>query len=61
MTQEEFERNIENIMFEEGWQSKKGRTIKSSVVQQRRSINAIAKAIGLQKLTFERVKDLGFG
>ena len=61
MEQDVFEAHIGAIMYEEGWQTKKGCTIKSSIVNQRRAINIIAKALGLQKLTFERVKNLGFG
>lgn len=61
MNQAEFEDNLNTIMFNEGYMTKKGRLIKESVKHQRQAINALAKALGLQKLTLERVEELGFG
>ena len=52
---------IEIIMHEEGWQCKKERVIKSSVNNQRKAVNTIAKELGINKLSYEEVEALGFG
>ncbi len=61
MEQVEFESHIETIMYEEGWQTKKGQTVASSITNQRRAINKIAKALDLKPLNSERVIELSFG
>lgn len=50
--------NMGLIMQEEGWQVMKCRTIKSCLMSQRSSINAIAKACKIDKLSIEKVKSL---
>ena len=61
MDREEFIDHIERIMFHEGHQMKKGQNIASSIIVQRRAVNAIAKALGIDKLTSDEVKELGYG
>ncbi len=61
MDREQFIARIRTIMHEGAWQQKKGYTIQRSVNNQRRAINAIAKELGLEKLTFDEVNGLGWG
>ena len=46
------------ILREESWQCSKNRTIQSSIRNQRSSINAIAKAMNIRKLTKREVENL---
>ncbi len=57
----DFIAHIQMIMQEEGWQCKKGYSVKTCVRNQRSAINKIAKEMGIEKLTIEEVYDLGFG
>ena len=61
MNRKEFIRHIATIMYHEGWQTKKGRVVLSSVAKQKTSINAIAKALDIQKLSTGEVVANGFG
>ena len=51
MELEEFIRCIRTIMYEEYWQTRKGKAIKNSMNIQRSNINKIGKALGLKRLT----------
>ena len=61
MTQKEFNDHLDVIMQEEGYQCKKGRTIKASLIRQRRAVNAIALSLGLKKLSLDEVAIHSFG
>lgn len=59
MEQKVFENHLMTIMQEEGWQNQKGRTIKTCLKNQRSAINAIARALGLEKLSLDDISELG--
>ena len=61
MDREDFIRCINTIIQEEGYQQKRQRTVVSSVRDQRRCINRIAKALGVEKMTEEEVEKCSFG
>jgi hypothetical protein len=48
-------------MEEEGWQTLKAKTIKTSINKQRSAINKIARQLGVEKFTYDEVCELGFG
>ncbi len=61
MDKTEFMRLLSTIMYEEGWQTKKGQTIKSCIANQRRAINTLAKRLHIEKLSTEEVLSCSFG
>ncbi len=61
MTPEKLLELIGEIIYQEGYQSKKGRLIKSSVMTQKKAINKIGLRLGFPKYTYEQVAALGYG
>ena len=60
MNRTEFIACITTLLQEEGWQAKKCRTIKSSMANQLRAMNKIAKALGIDKVKAEEMGDISF-
>ncbi len=58
MERDEFISYMRTIMFEEGYQTKKQRSIASSIMNQKRAINKIAQALKLQRLSLAEVRTL---
>lgn len=52
---------IATIMYEEGYQTKKGRTIQSSLQKQKWAINKLAKALGIDNITLVEISEMSFG